>query len=252
MPLKGATFDLWQTLLMDNRELGLARMKVRLDGTIKALLEAGEVYPEETVREAYQQCYHTCHEIRAQERDVTFEEQIAIFIRYMDGGLMERLQDEVVERIATVYADSLFDYPPSLHPDAEAVLRKVKEKGYVLGLISNTGMTPGVTFRVYMEQLGILGYFDTLTFSDEVGLAKPSKEVFLRTMQALGLPPEDVVHIGDHLSNDVLGASAAGMKTIWIETHDDRRTHVDVQPDVTVNSLGEVYAAIEGLALTFR
>jgi hypothetical protein len=39
------------------------------------------------------------------------------------------------------------------------------------------------------------------------------------------------------------------LKTIWIETHDERRAEVDVQPDVTVASLGQVGAAIESLAL---
>ena len=249
MPINGVTFDLWQTLLMDNRELGLARMKVRLDGALEALHEVDEDFSEDHVSEAYRQCYRTCHDIRAQERDVTFMEQIEIFIRHIDPGLMERLEHGVVERIATIYADSLFSYPPLPHPDAVSVLRSVKESGYRLGLISNTGMTPGVTFKAYMEQIGILGYFDELTFSDEVRLAKPSREIFLQTARALGIPPEQTVHVGDHLLNDVLGARQVGMKTIWIETYDERRPQVDVQPDVTVSSLGQVGTAIGSLAL---
>ena len=250
MPVISAvTFDLWQTLLIDNRELGNARAQIRLDGARQALHDAGEEFSEEEVRQAYRGCYRVCHDIRSQERDVSFMEQIEIFIGQIDHGLMERLQGDVVQQIATVYADSFFSYPPPLHPDAVGVLRGVKERGYRMGLISNTGMTPGATFRVYMEQTGILGYFDVLTCSDEVRLAKPSREIFLRTVRALGTSPEQVVHVGDHLLNDVLGASNAGMKTIWIETYDDRRQEVDVQADVTVSSLGEVGPAIEGLAL---
>ena len=250
--IRAVTFDLWQTLLIDDRELGLARMKVRLDGAIEALRKEGEEFSEDHVREAYRQCYRTCHDIRAQERDVTFMEQIEFFIRHIDGGLMERLQDNVIQRIAAIYADSLFSYPPPPHPDAESVLRDVKEGGYLVGLISNTGMTPGVTFRTYMERVGILGYFDALVFSDEVRLAKPSAEIFLQTTRELGVLPNQVVHVGDHLLNDVLGAKQVGMKTIWIETHDERRSEVDVQPDVTVPGLGHVGAAIEGLALASR
>jgi len=250
LPINGVTFDLWQTLLMDNSELGRARMKVRLDGAIEALREVGEEFSQDLVREAYRQCYRTCHDIRAQERDVTFTEQIEIFIRHIDPGLLDRLQGSVVKRIATIYADSFFVYPPTPHADAVRVLRSVKEKGYRIGLISNTGMTPGVTFRVYMEQIGILGYFDALTFSDEVRLAKPSREMFLQTAQSLGVSPGQVVHVGDHLLNDVLGARQVGMKTIWIETYDERRAQVEVQPDLTVPSLGQVGSAIESLALS--
>ena len=39
--ISGVTFDLWQTLIMDNRELGRARMQVRLDGALEALGNAG-------------------------------------------------------------------------------------------------------------------------------------------------------------------------------------------------------------------
>ena len=246
--IKGVTFDLWQTLLLDNRELGRARMQVRLNGAIDALQDAGERFGEDRVREAYRQCYRTCHDIRAQELDVSFMEQVEIFISNIDDGLLQRLSEEVVRRIATIYADSFCHHPPTLHPSAVEVLRGVKEGGYSVGLISNTGMTPGATFRSYMEQLGILGYFDTLTFSDEVRLAKPSREIFIRTAKELGAPPEQVVHVGDHLLNDVLGARNAGMKTIWIETHEEGRQEVDVRPDITVPSLELVNGAIETLS----
>ena len=247
MPIRGVTFDLWQTLLIDNQDLGRARMQIRLDGALEALSEVGEDISPDQVRDAYRQCYRTCHDIRDQDRDVSFMEQIHIFVGHMDPGLLDRLQGQVVQRIADVYADSLFAYPPPPHPAAAEVLQAAKDKGYLLGLISNTGMTPGVTFRAYMEHVGILGYFDHLTFSDEVRLAKPGRDIFLDATRGLGLEPEEVVHVGDHLLNDVFGAQQLGMKTIWIETHDERRKQVDVQPNVTVPSLDRVADAIDRL-----
>ncbi len=248
MTIKGVTFDLWQTLLIDNRDLGLARMQVRLDGAMEILREAGEGYSEDQVAQAYRQCYRTCHDVRAEELDVSFTEQIEIFVGHIDEGLPARLSQEVVGRIAGVYADSLFDYPPPPHPDAKGVLSRLKGSGYSLGLISNTGMTPGVTFRTYMEQLGILGYFDALAFSDELKLAKPAGRIFLHTVDELRLSSEQVVHVGDHLLNDVFGASQVGMKTVWIDRKDDHQKEVDVHPDVTVLSLGDVGEAVESLA----
>ena len=58
--------------------------------------------------------------------------------------------------------------------------------GLKIGLISNTGMTPGTTFRAHLENIGLLGFFDVLTFSDEVKLSKPSEEIFRLTLRALG------------------------------------------------------------------
>ncbi len=250
MPIRGVTFDLWQTLLMDNRDLGLSRMRVRLEGTMEALSEAGEKFTKDQVDRAYRQCHQACSDIRAQGRDVSFTEQIEIFIENIDPGLEDRLDGEVVRRISTTYADSFFCHPPVPHADAAPVLDSLKENGYRLGLISNTGMTPGVIFRTYMEQIGILSYFDALTFSDEVRLSKPSAEIFIRGAEPLGIPLEQVVHVGDHLLNDVLGASRLGMKTIWIETYEEGRTPVEVAPDATVKSLGDVTAAVESLSAT--
>ena len=79
MPLTGVTFDLWQTLIVDKPELGRGRMKVRIDGTISALDEIGIRLSLEQVNEAYRRCSRACQKIRAQERDISFMEQIRVF-----------------------------------------------------------------------------------------------------------------------------------------------------------------------------
>ena len=247
MPVAGVTFDLWQTLLIDSQELGGARMNARIDGAARTLRQAEERFSRDHIVEAYRQCSLACQEIRAQERDLSFMEQVDTFIRHIDPGLSERLPEVVVKRIAAAYADSLFSAPPPPHPQAVGVLRRVKEMGHRVGLISNTGMTPGTTFRLYMEQIGLLKYFDVLTFSDEVGVSKPAQEIFLGTARELGLPPEQLVHVGDDIVNDQLGARRAGMKTIWI--YGGQEAHEGVMPDVVVTSLGEVPSAVEGIAL---
>ena len=94
--------------------------------------------------------------------------------------------------------------------------------------------------------------FDALTFSDEVRISKPGKDIFLQACAALGVPLNQIVHVGDSLRNDAFGARQVGMKAIWIETQDERTTPPDVEPDVeldlgpdaTVKSLSEVADAI--------
>jgi len=122
--------------------------------------------------------------------------------------------------------------------------------GLRLALISNTGMTPGFTFRTYLEQQGMLAYFDVLTFSDEVKLAKPSKDIFLLTLRALSAAPSQAVHVGDHVKNDVVGAKRAGLKTVWIMGFYDREdpSDLDSEPDATVPTLGQVVPAIARLS----
>ena len=248
--ITAVTFDLWQTLLLDNRELGRARAQVRLEGTQEALGRAGVVYDLEHIREAYRACYRECRRIRDQNLDVSFRDQVEMFINNIDVGMVDRLDEETIQEIIRVYADSFFVHPPVPHSDALSVLGDVKAMGLRIGLISNTGMTPGSTFRRYLDQQGMLKYFDTLTFSDEVKLAKPSDEIFLLTLRSLGADPAETVHVGDHVQNDVVGAKRCGLKTVWITGfyENENPSDPDTMPDVTVDGLAEVVPAIAGLA----
>lgn len=244
------TFDLWQTLLLDDRELGRARAQVRLEGAQAALAEFGEDYDVEHIREAYRACYRQCHDIRDTGLDVDFREQVTIFVENINPGLVERLDSSAMDEIVRCYSDSFLVHPPPAHVDAVQVLQGVKDMGLQMGLISNTGMTPGYTFRSYMKDRGMLGYFHTLTFSDEVKLAKPSREIFLKTLESMGATPEQTVHVGDHVLNDVVGAKRCGLKTVWITGFYEREDPNDpaTEPDATVSGLAEVVPAIAKLA----
>ena len=244
--ITAVTFDLWQTLLLDNRELGRSRAQVRLEGAQNALQKFGETYELEHIRLAYRACFQQCRRIREENRDVSFREQVAIFVENIDAGLVERVPPEVFQEILSAYADSFFVYPPLPHEDALRVLSSIKDMGLKIGLISNTGMTPGVAFRQFLGQHGLLEYFDVLTFSDEVKLAKPSRQIFEMTLDELGVRPAEVIHVGDHVKNDVVGAKQVGMKTIWIQGFYEREDASDPasEPDAMVSSLGKVVPAI--------
>ena len=244
------TFDLWQTLLLDNREVGSARAMVRLEGTQKALTRFGETYDVEHIREAYRACYRHCRLIRDDGLDISFQDQVEVFVNNISDGLVARLDREIFTEISQVYADSFLIHPPKPHDKALPVLKDLKAMGLRIGLISNTGMTPGTLFRTFLEQHGLLRYFDTLTFSDEVKLAKPNSEIFLMTLRAMGASPSETVHVGDHVTNDVVGANMLGMKTVWITGYYERDDPEDPksEPDATVDDLGLVSKAVAKLS----
>ena len=244
--IRVVTLDLWQTLIIDRPESGRERMKHRIQGALEALEDAGELFTEERVTDAYRACYRTCHAIRDKERDVSFDEQVRIFVRGIDEGLLERIDQETFARIESSYADSFYESPAQLADGVPEMLVKLKERGYRLGLISNTGMTPGWVFRAYMESLGIIGYFDQLTFSDEILLAKPSLAMFLHTLTSLGYPAHRGVHVGDHLRLDIRGGQRAGMRTVWVQGFDNEKT--DIVADVTIQRIAELPEALDSLA----
>ena len=248
--ITAVTFDLWQTLLLDSPEVGRVRTQARLKGAQEALRKAGEPQSRAVIETAYQNCARRCQEIREGLTDISFQEQVALFVDGISPGLAARLPAAALREITVAYSDSFFEHPPRPHPAAVTALRQVKARGFRLGLISNTGMTPGVAFRRFMAQHGLLDYFDALTFSDEVKLAKPAPEIFLRTLRALDAVPGQAIHVGDHPITDVMGAGRCGLKTVWIEGFYERAAFADpaAQPDVSVADLGAAAAAVEQLA----
>ena len=243
--IHAVTLDLWQTLIVDQPEWGRARARLRILGAVEALRDAGEVFTKEQVRQAYRTCFRICRSIREEGRDVSFEGQVQIFVRAIAQRLPERVGQDTFERILSRYADAFYESPPVLAEGVPEMLATLKEQGYLLGLISNTGMTPGRLFRSYLKELGIVHYFDHLTFSDEVLLAKPVAAIFVHTLKGLGASSEQAVHVGDHLRLDILGGQRAGMKTVWVQGFDAGET--EATPDVTIQHIAELPRALERL-----
>ncbi len=83
-----------------------------------------------------------------------------------------------------------------------------------VGLISDTGYTPGRTLRKILANHGIERHFHAFSFSNETGYLKPNPQTFHAILEQLNVPPEEAVHIGDLEETDIAGAKAVGMKAI--------------------------------------
>ena len=236
-------FDLWQTLIFDNRELGRDRTRLRIEGASRVLSRAGYNFTYEHLRESFRNCYRICHAKHDIGEDYSFDEQVRIFINCIEDGLLKSLDQTYIDKINYHYAEAFFDFLPPVDPDALDLLNILNKEGYKIGLISNTGMTPGRLFRRYMEDLGILKFFDVLTFSDEVGLTKPSKEIFDITIEQLGVPRDKVVHVGDHIVNDVVGAHNADVRVILVGSAQGKEAIE--KPEVHVDRLRDVPYALK-------
>ena len=244
-PLDTVTFDLWQTLIVDSMELGAPRMQARLDGVAAALAGEGFDFPYDHLRKATRTTYEILDEVRTNEGDVTFTEQVGIFLKAVDEELAARLSPEARAEVERHYADSYLDHPPQVDPEAADVLAATREMGLKVALICNTGATPGVTQRTFLDRAGLIGYFDTLTFSDEERLSKPAKAIFDRTLERIGSKAEGAIHVGDHHRNDVEGAKRAGLRAIWLRRNDSQPA---IPPDAEIVSLGQAVPIIHGLA----
>lgn len=73
--------------------------------------------------------------------------------------------------------------------------------------------------RIKAAALGLADYpFIDIIDATAVGALKPRPEPFIAAAEALGLPPKDVLHVGDSPELDILGAHSAGLATARVGT----------------------------------
>lgn len=91
-----------------------------------------------------------------------------------------------------------------------------------------------------LQRTGVDAFFAFGLSAREHGAAKPDPGIFHAACAKLGLPAHAVLHVGDDIAMDVLGAHAAGLATCWLQRHDApvrRWPHAHVVPDLTVPTL---------------
>jgi putative hydrolase of the HAD superfamily len=72
--------------------------------------------------------------------------------------------------------------------------------------------------------------------SDEVGVAKPNKQIFQHVAQKVNMTPSEIVYIGDSWPNDVVAPMEAGWKAIWYN-HRKRLPDTDHKPLAEIDQL---------------
>lgn len=91
------------------------------------------------------------------------------------------------------------------------VLKAIKEKGYILGCITN-----GVSSlqNIKLDTAGIRDMFDVVVVSGDIGIYKPARGIFDEACKRAGVRNEEALFVGDHPVNDIQGALGADMKAI--------------------------------------
>lgn len=87
--------------------------------------------------------------------------------------------------------------------------------------------------------VGIGQYFCGSLSAREVGVGKPDARIFQAAAQVLQLRPEQILHVGDDESLDVLGALEAGMQTAWVN-RSDKLWSFSKEPHASVASMAEL------------
>lgn len=136
---------------------------------------------------------------------LTFEKTLESILRENNCYSEALLKKIVDKRIAA--KEACFSH---LHPEIIPMLTALKEKGFLIGLISNCFSEEADVIR----RSELFTYFDAVYLSYEQGIQKPEEEIFKRCLESLSLKAENCVYIGDGGSSELEAARKLGMKAV--------------------------------------
>lgn len=115
-------------------------------------------------------------------------------------------------RICEKVARACYESARSCTAEAAVMLEKLS-RDYPLVLVSNFyGNLDAV-----LEDFGLRRFFTAVIESAKAGVRKPDPAIFRLGTEALGLPPAEILAIGDSMDKDIIPAAAAGCRTLLIE-----------------------------------
>lgn len=252
--LKAIAFDLWETLITDTPALSRQQERLRLDRMEQVLAARGFAGTAAQIEHAYRALWHRCQELYwSEDRDIPCRTQIEHFLEAL--ALDPATFDEAaLDALETAYAAAALDVLPALVSGAREALEAVRGRGLAVGLISNTGRTPGYVLREVLFRLGLGDSIDVMVFSNEHGECKPRESIFERLREGLGVGYAEIAFVGDNLYVDVWGAQRCGMRGVHF-VPPQRGTAVapdvdhglEIVPDATIRSLGELPRVLDSL-----
>jgi putative hydrolase of the HAD superfamily len=120
-----------------------------------------------------------------------------------------------------------------------AGLARARAAGVRLGIVSNS---EGALLAL-LERVGLAEHFETVVDSGLEGVRKPDPAIFRLALARMGIGPEGVLYAGDIPEVDVVGARAAGLDAVLIDTLDHYPSFQDAP------RFSSVLALLEALGL---
>ena len=135
--------------------------------------------------------------------------KIAIQFEYLRT---ETGSQQFTAELAQTVADRCYDKVKKTIATSRAIVEELS-KQYPMVLVTNFyGNMP-----VVLKEFGLDTCFKTIIESSVVGIRKPDPALFALGVEALQLPAEEVVVIGDSYRKDIHPSSTLGCRTVWLK-----------------------------------
>lgn len=218
---KHYSFDLWGTLIQSNPDFKLKRIDYFFER-----FNPGKISKEAvgaTFTDISQMC-NSVNECTGLNID-SFEMYTMVLHRL--GYPLDKLHRRDIQALFHLMATLFDNHSPHLYnSDVYKTLMELKHRGATISLLSNTAFARGTMLNKVLWKLGIGQFFDLQLFSDQVGYAKPSPELYAMMLSAVAnlkahdpCSKHEIIHVGDSYKADVQGAISAGIQAYQVHTN---------------------------------
>lgn len=239
--IKAITFDLWNTLFQN-----ISYTKIR-KGLIKKFLEKnGFKVSHAKLHKVFNESFNFLNPRLKHKQFKHIYTQTRI--KNIFDELRFEAKTETSKELNNEFEKLMLDNPPDLRKGVFDTL-KTLNLDYRIGMISDTGITPGRIIRDVLNDYNILEFFDVTVFSDETGYYKPHPIAFKTALDQLDCSPKDAMHVGDLLDTDIRGAINYEMQAVWIRAPQTRNPG-DIVPDYEISEIPEILEILKKVNLT--
>lgn len=208
MKIKAITFDYWDTLVPIDEEKIKKMREERAKEVVRFLKEKGYDFSYEEVKEISSKVWELYRVNPINNKEVT----LYIMAEEILKNLKIRKRKKMVKSLVKIYEEYLYKAGLSVDKEVIEVIKILKEKGFKLGIVSNT--PGGNVEKKILEDTGISSFFDIMLFSSFEGVRKPHPEIFMKVINFFKIRPEELLHIGDTPELDIEGPLKIGAKAI--------------------------------------
>lgn len=147
---------------------------------------------------------------RAEEKNrtigkVTLEELLEKILRENNCFSEEKINAVLKKRIRC--KEEAFEH---LHTEIIPMLKALKEKGILIGLISNCFSEEAMVIKKSV----LYPFFDAACLSFDEGIQKPDPAIFERCIEKLGVKADECLYVGDGGSYELEAAQTFGMQAV--------------------------------------
>jgi len=209
---------------------------------VECALASGASMDAQAGEETYSRLLQTRWRVYCEINQTRDDDACDQFWRELAGDWLDRMEvpNSILQSMLDLADTRLYgmDDTFKLYADVLPALQNLQAQGWRMVVLSNWDYS----LHRILRNLGVSAMFEHVFASLQEGPEKPDPALFSIVSQRVGLPPEAILHVGDHPLDDLEGARNAGWQALFLD-----RSYAGFSPP-TICSLSQMPEALDWLS----